>query len=428
MRPFVTAHVKGNGSTSGRYICAMQTPVLGIVSTWFERGATHVSLAYIQALDAHFDIRVYARSGDEFPHSDPKWNKDFVHWGEFVPGAPKTFIDWSDFSKWMSREKVDILLFNEQQSWDVILRLKELKDRPLIGAYIDYYTDDTTPFFELYDFLLCNTERHYSVFKEHPGAIYIPWGVDLKLYPTKRRPERPFTFFHSLGYNPERKGTDLLVSAFSNIENPNVRLLLHAQRPLNDFNHLQDIIEKDDRIRWINEEVGPPGLYNLGDVYVYPSRLDGIGLSLPEALASGLPSIVPNEAPMNEFVEDGKNGWLVEVAKRWKREDSYYWEMCECDVVDLQRKMEAAIQADRSSMRENTLEHARQNLDWNKNASKLNEALLQVKKHTASSELMVQCRQWETAHTPSVTFKQKVHRILIRLGARAVKRRIFGRK
>ena len=406
----------------------MQKPVLGIVSTWFERGATHVSLAYKQALESSYDIRVYARSGDEFPHNDPKWNKPYVHWGEFVPGAPKTFIDWSDFSKWMSSEKIEILLFNEQQSWDVILKLREMKDRPLIGAYIDYYTDDTTPFFELYDFLLCNTQRHFSVFKDHPGAIYVPWGVNLSLYPEKETEERPFTFFHSLGYNPERKGTDLLVSAFSHIDNPNVRLLLHAQRPLSDFSHLQDIIEKDDRISWINEEVGPPGLYHLGDVYVYPSRLDGIGLSLPEALASGLPSIVPNEAPMNEFVEEETSGWLVDVAKYWKRDDGYYWEMCECDPADLQRKMEAAIESDLPVMHTSTLAFARQNLDWKKNAGELSEALNLVKPHSISTELMANCRQWETAHTPTVTFKQKVHRILIRLGARAVKRRIFGRK
>ncbi|WP_306644190.1 glycosyltransferase family 4 protein [Sanyastnella coralliicola] len=404
-------------------------PVLGIISTWFERGATHVSLAYIAALQERFTIRVYARAGDEFPHNDPKWAQDFVHWGEFLPGALRTTIDWNDFSAWMKRENPAYLLFNEQHSWDVIHRLLGLKDRPLIGAYIDYYTDSTTPFFAHYDFLLCNTKRHYSVFEHLPGAMYVPWGVDLSLYSSPERAERGFRFFHSLGYNPDRKGTDLCVKAFKRLPNEDIQLILHAQRPLSDFPELQTAVESDQRIVWINKEVPPPGLYHEGDWYVYPSRLDGIGLSLPEALASGLPAIVPDEAPMNEFINEGENGFRVSVEKHWKREDQYYWPMNEVNVEALSNAMQRAVD-DREqleSWQQRTLLHADEQLDWKKNAQHLGTALEKVEKRPIDKQLFQESLAFEHRQQPNLTFKHKMHRFLIKLGARQIKRAIFGR-
>jgi glycosyltransferase involved in cell wall biosynthesis len=408
---------------------AGQKPVLGVVTTWFERGATRVSLAYIEVLRNDFDIRVYARSGDAFPHNDPAWNQDFVYWSEFVPGAPKTHIDWRDFEAWMKREAIDVLLFNEQQDWDVIVRLQRLQERPLMGAYIDYYTDESVGFFHLYDFLLCNTRRHLSAFETHPQALYVPWGVDVASFPIEAPPERPFTYFHSLGYNPYRKGTDLTIQAFSGLKHDNIRLVLHAQRPLSDFPDLAPLVHADQRISWIHQEVPPPGLYHLGDVYVYPSRLDGIGLSLPEALASGLPAITTDEPPMNEFVTHGENGFLVPVAKRWKRDDQYFWEMGACAVDDIAKAMDAAWNArnEWDTWRKRTRAMAEQQLDWKQNARDLPEQLKRVSRLQPTAELVDECADWQRAKTPALPLRFKVHRLLVKLGARKVKRAVFGR-
>jgi len=54
-------------------------------------------------------------------------------------------------------------------------------------------------------------------------------------------------------------------------------------------------------------------LYYLGDVYVYPTTLDGLGLTVYEALASGLPVIATDVAPMNEIITED-NGKLVKVS------------------------------------------------------------------------------------------------------------------
>ena len=59
-----------------------------------------------------------------------------------------------------------------------------------------------------------------------------------------------------------------------------------------------------------------PSLYNLGDVYLGPSRLgpnavEGFGISIIEASACGLPVVVGNSGGTSEAVRDGETGVLV---------------------------------------------------------------------------------------------------------------------
>ena len=52
--------------------------------------------------------------------------------------------------------------------------------------------------------------------------------------------------------------------------------------------------------------------YNLCDYFVMPSRHDAYGLVFVEALCFGLPCIGKNICAMPEFIQHGKNGWLLE--------------------------------------------------------------------------------------------------------------------
>src|SRR5699024_6815073 len=83
-------------------------------------------------------------------------------------------------------------------------------------------------------------------------------------------------------------------------------------------------------IEIIEKTVTAPGLYYLGDVYIYPTMLDGLGLTMYEALASGLPVITTDHPPMNEVI-DNDVGYLVDVDYLRSREDGYYWPL---DIVN----------------------------------------------------------------------------------------------
>jgi glycosyltransferase involved in cell wall biosynthesis len=52
-----------------------------------------------------------------------------------------------------------------------------------------------------------------------------------------------------------------------------------------------------------------PGLYRLADVVAMPSLLEGFGLVVLEALASGVPVVVSRIAPFTEYLQDADCSW-----------------------------------------------------------------------------------------------------------------------
>ena len=62
-----------------------------------------------------------------------------------------------------------------------------------------------------------------------------------------------------------------------------------------------------------NNESG--GLYSIGDVYIYPTTREGIGLTITEAMCTGMPVVTPNYPTMNEWFEDNKEGRLIKPKK-----------------------------------------------------------------------------------------------------------------
>ena len=360
---------------------------IGIVTTWFERGAAYVSKQYEDILKQNHDVFIYARGGEMYAQDDPNWDKPNVYWGKyFTKTWLSTGIDLEDFQEWLTVNKINIVLFNEQIWWQPILLCRKLKI--VTGAYIDYYTEETIPLFANYDFLICNTKRHYSAFDWHPQCFYVPWGTDTNLYKfiNNSKKQNSITFFHSAGMNPLRKGADLTILAFSSLaeKHSDIQLLIHTQKNLNDyFPNLAQTIENlldEGKLKIIHETVSAPGLYHKGDVYVYPSRLDGIGLTLMEAMSCGLPVITSNNAPMNEFINQ-KTCKTVEVKKLYCRKDGYYWPQCEVNVNDLIKQMEWYILnfARLHTLRKETRVFAEKHLQWMNNQDNLNEIILSLK-------------------------------------------------
>ena len=55
---------------------------IGIVTTWFERGAAYVSRQYRKQLERQHEVFIYARGGERQAIQDPKWDDKNVTWGK----------------------------------------------------------------------------------------------------------------------------------------------------------------------------------------------------------------------------------------------------------------------------------------------------------------------------------------------------------
>ena len=393
---------------------------IGIVTTWFPRGAAYVSRAYLETFSAKHNVFVYARGGERFGRGNPEWDKEYVTWGKRTIGKDGTYIDWEEFQGWTLKNRLDLILFTEQNNWEIIPKAIELPT--LIGSYVDYYTAETVPFFRLYDFLFCSTRRHCRAFQNHPQAFSIPWGTNVDVFkpPERTEPKQTVTFLHAAGMNPMRKGTDLAVQAFRQVKG-NAKLIIRIQTSdaFKKCPVIPSLIKQDSRIELIKEEVADPRLlYQPGDVYVYPSRLDGLGLQVAEALACGLPVIATNAEPMTDFVTHDLNGKLVEVAENQDRPKDYYWPRSICSVDSLREALQFFVDnpGQIKEFQARARSSAEQKFDWKKNSRDLPELVTKLARSGArkDADLISAITQYEQFKYRNPVFLKRVETALRR--------------
>ena len=158
----------------------------------------------------------------------------------------------------------------------------------------------------------------------HPAAIEsIANGVDLELNKPsmdksalRRRMKLPDkdTIIFTGRLSPE-KGTDLLVRCFAELaRTQSCQLVIIADGP-EQKNVVRLIAEYDlhDSVLLISsvEEVAP--YLKASDLFVLPSRFEGLSNALLEAMACGVPVISTRVGGSRDIIEDGVNGLLVEV-------------------------------------------------------------------------------------------------------------------
>lgn len=358
---------------------------IGIVTTWFERGAAYVSRAYMENLESEgHKVSIYARGGEHMAKDDEKWNCSNVTWGKKLVG---TNINKKHFFKWIETQKLDAILFNEQSNLRIVALTKLNYPNIKLCAYVDYYTEKLIPFYNIYDFLICNTKRHMEAMESHPQKFYLRWGTDTGLFKPSHEEHEKLVFFHSVGMSP-RKGTDVLLDAFIHGKlYENSKLVIHTQIPVEKVSSYTTKELERYNIEIVEKTVTAPGLYYLGDVYVYPTRLDGLGLTMYEALSCGLPVITTNYPPMNEIIDEAV-GRLVKVKRHYSRQDAYYWPMSICDeeslisIMDEYIKNPQLVRMQQRKAREKAVEY----FDWKKQSTELSKIFEEAKVRDISIE------------------------------------------
>jgi glycosyltransferase involved in cell wall biosynthesis len=198
-------------------------------------------------------------------------------------------------------------------------------------------------------------------------TVIFPWGTDIEHFTQKtfkRGNVQSFTLFCSRTWE-SIYGVDILAKAFVKVanENPKVDLILLGGG--SQGNHIRQILMKGGVMEQVNfgGHVGYrdlPRWYHMADLYISPSHVDGSSITLMEAMACGLPSIVSDIAGNREWIEDGVNGWLFRDG----------------DVDDLADKIKSAI-AQRKELPvigKAARRSAEMRADWRKNFQKLLEA------------------------------------------------------
>lgn len=147
-------------------------------------------------------------------------------------------------------------------------------------------------------------------FRDDPIWVF-PHGIESCWTPFKHnRENRPFTFLH-VGEPAERKGGDILLQAWHKAfrNRKDVRLIYKcikfpACRVKDKSGSIiasPGMIDNIDVITNIYSQEELLSLYNSSDCLVYPTRGEGFGLIPFEAMASGLPTILPSQGGTRDF-------------------------------------------------------------------------------------------------------------------------------
>ena len=141
----------------------------------------------------------------------------------------------------------------------------------------------------------------------------VHWGVDKEKYPyLTRTQDRPFTF-GIMGALSIRKGIDVLIKAFTMAfpSEQNVRLICKTSN--NNFVWAT----KDTRIKIDMTAVPHQELlhnfFKRIDCFVFPTRGEGWGLPITEAMSTGVPAIATNWSGPVEFL-DPKDSYLLDYS------------------------------------------------------------------------------------------------------------------
>jgi glycosyltransferase involved in cell wall biosynthesis len=111
------------------------------------------------------------------------------------------------------------------------------------------------------------------------------------------------------------KGPDVLVEAFKRVlENiPDAKLLLVGEGKMECV--LRGMVERlqlQEHVRFFPVVNRTSEMLSLFDIFAMPSRQEGLGLSIMEAQAAGLPVVATRVGGIPSLIENGKTGVLVE--------------------------------------------------------------------------------------------------------------------
>lgn len=119
---------------------------------------------------------------------------------------------------------------------------------------------------------------------------------------------------------PKKKGQDILINAIKIVKEsyPNVRCYFaggYEEKDKNDMNILEKLIKEnqlDKNITFLGSIDNVPEFLGKIDLFVLPSRQEGFGLVVVEAMAARVPVIASNIDGPKEIIGDNKYGTLFE--------------------------------------------------------------------------------------------------------------------
>jgi len=354
----------------GRVAYAVAPMRIGICAYWFNRGQGVVARQLRTVLDQlGHETFVLARPTRESNIRSAFVDRSGVWDQPGVTEASRYEIPVQEYLDWGSERHLDVAFFDQNYGFEGIAALRRSGVRT-VGRFVweqfsaEHVAGAKEALDVIYSLTRCEQQRYAGLGIESP---YVQWGVHPSLIaydPGERPPGEPVRLFYPAGFLSKRKPLRPLLKAFAGVRDPELRLTVKAQVE-RQATRLERAAAEDPRIEVILEDLPTDEhlrRFAAADVCLAPSRWEGLGLHLYEAMAVGMPVLTNDNPPMNEVVKDGVNGLLF--AGRAKGEATSGIPAYEPSVRGMRRAIRRIRDPDlRASLRAGALAE-RERLDW----------------------------------------------------------------
>ncbi len=142
-------------------------------------------------------------------------------------------------------------------------------------------------------------------------------GIDLSKYQNLNiktldgEEKKDFTFVF-IGRLNHQKGVDILLKAFASVKNSKL-IIVGDGAEKEQLAGLSKELKIEERVKFLGVRKDIPKILSYSDCFVLPSRYEGFGIVVLEAMAAGKPIIVSNFAAASEMIKDGYNGIIFPI-------------------------------------------------------------------------------------------------------------------
>jgi 1,2-diacylglycerol 3-alpha-glucosyltransferase len=290
---------------------------IGLVTKWYASGQAVVSRQLRSALDElGHETFVLARPGkgprEQIDKGDPVWEQ---------PGlthASDADVPEDEYLRWADANGLDAVLCDNNYQFTEVASLRGRGVRT-IGRFVwehfasEHAEDAREAYDVVYSLTRAERERYSELGIESP---YIPWGCHpelIRISEAVQQDANLVRFYVPGSFMGKRKPFAEIAEAFTRVADERLRLLVRGQVERK-RNPVAEFAERDGRI--VVELEDRPTDEHLRqfascDVCLSPSRWEGLGLPLYEAIAFAMPTITNDAPPMNEVVVDDVSGVCV---------------------------------------------------------------------------------------------------------------------
>ena len=300
---------------------------IGIVSWWFNRGQAIVSRRLRSALEeSGHDTFVLARPSKTLDPRDGIVDRSDVWDQHKITEGLAHYLTEAEYLSWASENQLEAVFFDQNLQFEEIAALRR-RGIYTIGRFVweSFGPDDSRAaqqaFDCIYSLTRCEQARYAQMGITSP---YIQWGCYNETFtPITPTPgDDTIRFFYPGGHLTKRKPTLETLHAFSHVTNPRARLIVKAQHAQRGAELTARVESADSRIRLVVDDMSTNdhfALFESCDVCLAPSRWEGLGLHLFEAVEHGMPTITTDAPPMNEMVTHDVDGLLIPATSHSER-------------------------------------------------------------------------------------------------------------